>query len=81
MGMRRTVLRPDILILVGCFSATLLSGHTLFSSGVHRGVSWLDAVFLMAIVMGVLVGVGMMSRGATGTVERYMDEVRGRTRE
>jgi len=81
MSMRHAVLRPAMLILVGCFGATLFSGYALFYSGVHRGVSWLDAVFLLAIVLGVLVGVGMMSRGATGTVERYLDGEHSRTRE
>lgn len=79
--MRRIRLYPSMLILAGCLGATVFSGHSLFFSDGADGLSWLDGVFLLAILIGVVVGVWMMARGATETIDRYLDDQQDRSRE
>lgn len=72
--MRRVVFQPVVYVLLVCLGAALLSGYALFFAEGYRGRSWLDSVFLLAVMGGLLVGVSLMFRAAKQTVDRYLHE-------
>lgn len=79
--MRHFRLHSGLIILAGCFGAAALSSDALFYTGGSLGPSWIDCVFVVAIFVGVTVGVRMMVRGATLTVQRYVDGCPDRSRD